>query len=396
MGFITKVDFTRQVKQGPGEIAVLSGSTTILGNLDVYGMIMSGGTDISTLWGGASSGTNKFVTGGTLDGSYDLTLGYNDGGSATPISLSALSDNVIVKYVTDETELLLAFTEFNLAGIGGVVKMGADIDLSGNQILDFGSGIELWGSNRFLNATASNFTVTLRGDKFVIKDVIFNGRLKNLDPTSGTATDTTNMIIFDDASTSFVSLQNCTFSNLVGSTQVTAVGYVIDIQDTSTDVTFSFSGIKVASGSDATKPYQPFRIQYTVGSMKGSLRVQFKDWVCYGIAPDYDGLRWQESKDAMVMRIDGSIQPQYKYGFFYDESVTWDIASELASTPSQWLDLFPTFWGPTTKNLSVDPTVTNTFGNPGDILITGTSAYMKVGSVTSNAAGDGDTDWILY
>ena len=32
-GFVTKVDYTRQVKQGPGEIAVFSGSTTILGRL---------------------------------------------------------------------------------------------------------------------------------------------------------------------------------------------------------------------------------------------------------------------------------------------------------------------------------------------------------------------------
>ena len=64
MGFVTKVDFTRQVKQYTGTTATLSGSTHILGSLDVDGGIFSGGTNLLDIFGGGS-GTNTFVTGGT-------------------------------------------------------------------------------------------------------------------------------------------------------------------------------------------------------------------------------------------------------------------------------------------------------------------------------------------
>ena len=104
MGFVTKVDFTRQVKQYSGTTATLSGSTNILGDLDVSGGIYSGGTNLLDIFG--AGGTDTYVTGGTLSGTYQLTLGRNNGSSATPIDLSPLSDEVIVKYVTGTTCLL--------------------------------------------------------------------------------------------------------------------------------------------------------------------------------------------------------------------------------------------------------------------------------------------------
>ena len=51
------------------------------------------------------------------------------------------------------------------------------------------------------------------------------------------------------------------------------------------------------------------------------------------------------------------------------------------------LDLFPTFYGPTTKIAAVNPTSVATFGNPGDILVNSGTIYMKHTAVGS------DTNW---
>lgn len=314
--------------------------------------------------------------------------------SSTTAGVMAWEDNPppLIKYATTQQELTDAFDYFNnlsSGAIGGIVKIGTDITLSSNITLDFGNGIELWGGNNRLKASASNYTVTFVGARYMIKDVIFEGSPKNLDPISGTATDTTNMIKLNSSLTTFVSFQDCTFSNLVGSTLVTAVGYVIDIQNSATDLTISFSGSKITSGSNQSKPYQPFRINYSVATGKDSLRLQIRDWAATGVGPSSS--RWQYCKNAMEIRVDGTLKPADKYAFFYDESVTWDSASELAGSANQWLDLFPTFHGPTTRVVSgLNPTSTATFGNPGDIIVGGVateSIYMRhtnIGSQTSN------------
>ena len=86
----------------------------------------------------------------------------------------------------------------------------------------------------------------------------------------------------------------------------------------------------------------------------------------------------------MVIEIDNGAasQPSVQRQFIYDESVSLDVASS-----SMTLDLFPTFWGPTTKISAVNPTSSATFGNPGDILINGSAIYMKHTGIGS------DTNW---
>tara|TARA_R100000808_G_C2140687_1_gene148502 strand:+ start:8 stop:1369 length:1362 start_codon:yes stop_codon:yes gene_type:complete len=329
----------------------------------------------------------------TLPSAYPTSTGQVLASTTTGTMTWEDNAEPIVKYATDEAELTAAFASLNASGTGGIVKLGGDITLTGNISLDFGAGIELWGGNNYINATASNFTVTFVGAKFSVKDVIFNGSSKNLSATGGSADDTTNMLIFNSALTTFTSFQNCTFSNLVGSTNFASpAGYVIDIQDQATDLTMAFIGSKITSGGASNKPYQPFRIKYSVGSTKGSVRLQFRDWACTGIG-SATAARWQDAKGALLMRIDSMTHtPAYKHAFLYDESVTWDVASESSGTPTQWLDLFPTFYGPTTKVLSgTDPTTGGGyFGNPGDIIIGGTtteSIYMKHTSIAT------DTNW---
>ena len=92
MGFITQVDFTRQVRQRSGESHTLSGSTTILGNLDVHGSIMSGGTDLLDIFLG---GTDTHVTAGAYNAGT-RSLDYTGTAGFTPFSIdvSALKDGL--------------------------------------------------------------------------------------------------------------------------------------------------------------------------------------------------------------------------------------------------------------------------------------------------------------
>jgi hypothetical protein len=99
----------------------------------------------------------------------------------------------------------------------------------------------------------------------------------------------------------------------------------------------------------------------------------------------------------LVIKIDGGFT-HYQNQIIYDQSVSIDESSTFGG-PGNYndgsaLDLYSTAWGPIVKQSPFDPTQTAMFGYPGDIQITGGSAYMKVESVTSNLNGDGDTDWI--
>ena len=73
MGFVTQIDYTRQVRQSSGEVHTLSGSTNILGNLDVNGSIMSGGTDLLDIFVG---GTDTHVTAVVLTMQAQLLIDY--------------------------------------------------------------------------------------------------------------------------------------------------------------------------------------------------------------------------------------------------------------------------------------------------------------------------------
>jgi len=95
----------------------ISGSTGYT-TVDVTGYVLTaidsdGNVGWQSVSGGTSGGTNTYVTGGTLNGSYQLTLGRNDGSSASPIDLSALSGstywtsgssgNYSIKVINDST-----------------------------------------------------------------------------------------------------------------------------------------------------------------------------------------------------------------------------------------------------------------------------------------------------
>ena len=342
--------------------------------------------------------TDTFVTGGTIDGSYQLTLDRSDGTNASPIDLSSLHDNVIVKYVTGYTQMMQAFTDFNATNTGGIIKLGNDIQLPTNTTLDFGNGIELWGGGNALICTSgvtTPYIITLNGTTGVMRAVYIDGPadLAN-DPTVNAMANTQHVLTIDDSSMKSFKFIECTINGCVGRSDYSASAkkYVLQIDDTAGDCFFEFNNMLIQTTATAVnpKPYDAFRIEYKKPSGAGGIRLMFKDWVNSGPANDVETTRFSTAKDSMEIQIDSTTNgPTYKRAFIYDQSVSLTPTSAFGSNE---ISLYPTFWGPTTKKEPVDPTVTATFGNPGDILITGTSAYMKVGEVSTAYAGD--TDWI--
>ena len=427
MPFITQVDFTRQVRQRAGEIHTLSGSTNILGNLDVQGAIMSGGTNLLDIFAGGTNSyvtagvynggttsidytgnagfppfsvdvsallddTNTYVTGGTLTNDYDLVLLHNNGTSASTISLSALSDNVIVQYVNDLDDLLDAFALFTGTSTGGIIKMGSNISLSSDLTLDFDQGIELWGGG---NAFTMNGNImTVKGSRATFRNVAFVGDVNFNTGTGPNYEDVNsqNIIKIDDSSLSLVKFVECRMNDVVGGSAGSFSAdtyYPIIIENCANWSTFEllYHSIGTRHDGGSEKPYGPFGVKWNESGTDGT-RLMFKDWYNNSPEQEAEASRFIHYKDSMVIKIDGGFT-DFQNQIVYDQSVTIDPTSTFGSATKP-LDLYSTSWGPVVTQYAQDPTVTSTFGYAGDIQITGDSAYMKVGTTTEG----GDTDWI--
>jgi hypothetical protein len=287
----------------------------------------------------------------------------------------------VVKYVVNETELTTAFTDFISDGVAGIIKLGADITLTANRTLDFSTGIEIWGATNNINF--ASYVITINGTVGVMRDVRLTGAL---DFNTGVI-NSQNILEIDSATMTDFRFISCSFNSVVGDA---AFGgsktYPIIITDSANSLflEFDYCQIGTTQTGAGNKPYDSFRIQY-VPTSKDALKVTFKDWICSAPASDSHADRWQTAKNAMKILVNGSITGLTKQPFYYDQSVTFDTASTMA------LDLFPTFWGPTTRTISgTDPTSSATFGNPGDIIIGGValeSIYMRhtdIGTSTAN------------
>ena len=418
MGFITQVDFTRQVRQRAGESHTLSGSTTILGNLDVYGSIMSGGTDLLDIFLGGTDthvtagtynagttaldytgtagftpfsvdvsalldDTNTFVTGGTLNSDYGLQLFRNNGTTASTISLSALSDNVIVKYATSLSEMEDAFNEFNTApATAGVVKLASNITLTGDITLDFGSGIELWGGGNSIDlGSGTQYKIIVNGSKATFRNIGFVG---NRQLTSG-AVNSQQCIEIDDGSMGTFKMIECRITDIIGtetgtySTSATAPIHILDCANWSS-FEFLFLGLgSQASGVD--KPQGPLYVFWTSAGNSGTKFV-FKD--VHNTSPENNtqSTRFERYRNSLVVRIDGSTSTSVMNQVIFDETLTIDSASTWPS-----MDLYPNMYGSSVVVTNNHPTATPTYGVPGDVIVTGSTIYMKYGDIGS------DTDW---
>ena len=63
----------------------------------------------------------------------------------------------------------------------------------------------------------------------------------------------------------------------------------------------------------------------------------------------------------------------------YDETLTIDSASTWPD-----MDLYPNMYGPSTVVTSNDPTFVATYGVPGDVVISGSTIYMKHTDIGTN------------
>lgn len=286
----------------------------------------------------------------------------------------------VMKYVSTESELTTALADFQAAGEAGIAKLNANITLSGNLTLDFYTGIEIWGGNNQIICGANK--IIIQGSRGTFRGVNFDGNVV----IANTTTNSQNIIEINSATMSNFRFNECNFNDVVGGSSPASTAdttYPIVITDTQSYFRLYFDEIGIGSqASGSTKPYGSFLIKWNATGKSGATLL-FNDWHNRSPEPFSESTRFQTAKDSMVIKIDNGAasQPSVQRQFIYDESVTLNTSSSLT------LDLFPTFYGPTTKIAAVNPTSSATFGNPGDLLINGSAIYMKHTGIGS------DTNW---
>ena len=316
----------------------------------------------------------------TLPGAYPTSNGQVLSSTTTGTMSWANNSEPVMKYVSTESELTTALADFQAAGEAGIAKLNANITLSGNLTLDFYTGIEIWGGNNQIICGANK--IIIQGSRGAFRGVNFDGNVV----ISGTTTNSQNIFEINSATMSNFRFNECNFNDVVGGSSPASTAdstYPIVITDTQSYFRLYLDEIGIGSqASGATKPYGPFLIKWNASGKSGATLV-FNDWHNRSPEAFSQSTRYQTAKDSMVIKIDNGAasQPSVQRQFIYDESVTLNTSSSMT------LDLFPTFFGPTTKIAAVNPTSSATFGNPGDILINGSAIYMKHTGIGS------DTNW---
>jgi len=316
----------------------------------------------------------------TLPAAYPTSTGQVLSSTTTGTMTWANNSEPVMKYVSTESELTTALADFQAAGEAGIAKLNADITLIGNLTLDFYTGIEIWGGNNQIICGANK--IIIQGSRGTFRGVNFDGNVV----IANTTTNSQNIIEINSATMSNFRFNECNFNDVVGGSSPASTAdttYPIVITDTQSYFRLYFDEIGIGSqASGSTKPYGAFLIKWNATGKSGATLL-FNDWHNRSPEPFSESTRFQTAKDSMVIKIDNGAasQPSVQRQFIYDESVTLNTSSSMT------LDLFPTFFGPTTKIAAVNPTSSATFGNPGDLLINGSAIYMKHTGIGS------DTNW---
>ena len=316
----------------------------------------------------------------TLPGAYPTSNGQVLSSTTTGTMSWADNSEPVMKYVSTESELTTALADFQAAGEAGIAKLNADITLTGNLTLDFYTGIEIWGGNNQIICGANK--IIIQGSRGAFRGVNFDGNVV----IAGTTTNSQNIFEINSATMSNFRFNECNFNDVVGGSSPASTAdttYPIVITDVQSYFRLYLDEIGIGSqASGSTKPYGPFLIKWNASGKAGATLL-LNDWHNRSPEPFSESTRYQTAKDSMVIKIDNGAasQPSVQRQFIYDESVTLNTSSSMT------LDLFPTFYGPTTKIAAVNPTSSATFGNPGDLLINGSAIYMKHTGIGS------DTNW---
>ena len=365
--------------------------------------------------GTTSPDTNLHVAGsikivdGTEEDNYVLTS------NADGLASWKYNPTPIVIYAIDEDELIAGLDWFNTVGseVAGIIKLGADIELTQNRTFDFGIGIEIWGGDNRIRL--NGYVITIVGTSGVFRSVNFTGSI-NL---SNSAVDSQSALILSGSTLGRFTLDSCWFTSVVGHrTFPNPSNYVVSIQGYGEhDFILSMVGIKLSYGGSMTKDPTSFRME--LNSQINGLTTMLRDWVVvYGerhtnsTNQGDNPNKYSRTKQGTIIRFDNNStytdtnvnkgNPQYKRKFAYDATITWDDDSYTREGGSmsveQWLHPYPTFWGPTTKEGTNDPLITSTFGNPGDLYYRPSGEiYIKHTSLGTNTqwkeiGGDTNTD----
>ena len=327
---------------------------------------------------------------GTVGGDTSLlNLGIDSDGFVVS------GDNLTVIYATDLAELKGAFDTFNNAGFkAGIVKLGGTITLEGDLDLNFGGGIEVHGGMNRFACGSTGATINISGTRFTFKQCSFSANA-NLAPTPdpGYVNNSINVININMIGGRGTFLE-CEFVDVVGRADepfATDANFPIVVDTMSIWSTLVFSNIWIGTREQGTggdeKPYNSFGVKWNVGGSGMSFICD--NWALSGLENADESTRFEHAQDAMNILVSGAA-PTFYATVFYDQSLTLDTRSTSTgpvTNPNGW-ERYPTLWGSNLNLRSVDPTVTPLFGTQGDIQVTGTSAYMKVGDIGT------DTDWI--
>jgi len=268
------------------------------------------------------------------------------------------------------------------------VKLGATITLAADLTIDFGVGIEIWGGGFGFNLTAA-YKIIVNGTRGTFRNVAFTGTTQ----LNGTAVVNSQPCIeVDDSNFGVLKMIECRFNDIIGSTTgayataATAPIHILDC-DNWTIFEFLFFGIGSQTSSGSTKYQGPLYVFWTPSGKSGT-RLVFKD--LYNNSPERSNqsTRFERYRDSLTIRIDGALSTAYQNQVVYDETLTIDSASTWPTTVGQEpMDLYPNMYGSSTVITSNDPTSVATYGVPGDVVISGSTIYMKHTDVGS------DTDW---
>jgi hypothetical protein len=314
----------------------------------------------------------------TMPSAYPTTTGQVL--AATTGGVMSWADNTepVVKYANNLSELTTAVAAFNTAGVGGIVKLGATITLAADLTIDFGSGIEVWGGGFGFNI--ATYKIIVNGTRGTFRNVAFTGTTQ----LNGTAVVNSQPCIeVDDSSFVVLKMIECRFNDIIGSTTgayTTAATAPIHILDCGawSIFEFLFFGVGSATSSGSTKYQGPLYV-FWAPSGKSGTRLVFKDF--YNNSPEINSqaTRFTRYRDSLTIRIDGSNSTSYMDQVVYDETLTIDSASTWPN-----LDLYPNMYGSSTVITASDPTSVATYGVPGDIVVSGSTIYMKHTDVGSN------------
>ena len=353
----------------------------------VYANNLGDVTDALTAFNAASQG-GIIKLGANIplsaDQEIDFGVGIEIWGGGFGFTLAATSVDSGTTTATTANKLVEAGQNFTTTvTVGDKVNNTTDgtrayvTAIDSDTTLSLSSDIMASGEAYTITSTAK---IIVKGTRGTFRNVAFTG----ITQLSGAnAVDSQQCIVVDDASFQVLKLIECRFNDIIGST--TGISNVygtcpFQIKNCGnwTIFEFLFFGLGSATSSGTTKQQTPMSVFWTPAGKSGT-RLVFKDFYNNSPEANSQSTRFTRYRDSLKVGIYGATSTSLQNQVVYDETLTIDSASTWPS-----MDLYPNMYGPSTVVTSNDPTAVATYGVPGDVVISGSTIYMKHTDVGSN------------